>query len=163
MFLPGGPRIPVGRPGGAPPGPLGRLRAGKIAFREASKNSIIFDSVSASILDRLGSVLGAQDGSKILPKSIKIEFGRLSFSTSFFSSIFDRFWPQISTPESRKFLKFYWKNSSFLLCAFLKIRSIFNTILVPTWLHFGSQNRSKSIKTLVSKGIKKMIDFCIDF
>ena len=33
---------------------------------------------------------------------------------------------------------------------------------MPTWFHFGSQNRSKSIKNPISTSIKKMIDFCIE-
>ena len=41
--------------------------------------------------------------------------------------------------------------------------SILAPILGPTWLHFGSQNRSKSVKNRFSKGTPKMIDFYIVF
>ena len=42
-------------------------------------------------------------------------------------------------------------------------KSKFDSILVPTWLHFGTQNPSKSMKKSIPRGIQKMIDFRIDF
>ena len=41
--------------------------------------------------------------------------------------------------------------------------SIFDPMLVPTWLHLGFKNLPKSTKNPISEGIKKLIDFCIDF
>ena len=41
--------------------------------------------------------------------------------------------------------------------------SIFDPILVPTWLHFGIPNPLKSNQKSIPRGIRKMIDFCIDF
>ena len=41
-------------------------------------------------------------------------------------------------------------------------KSKFDAILVPTWLHFGTQNPSKSMKKSFPRGIQKMIDFRID-
>ena len=36
-------------------------------------------------------------------------------------------------------------------------------MLVPTWLHLGTQNPPKSVQKSIPRGIKKMIDFWIDF
>ena len=44
-----------------------------------------------------------------------------------------------------------------------KLTSIFDAILVPTWLHFGTQNAIKSSQKSIPRGIKFLIDFCIDF
>ena len=41
--------------------------------------------------------------------------------------------------------------------------TIFDPILVPTWLHFGTQNPPKSIQKSIPRCIKKMMHFCIDF
>ena len=41
-------------------------------------------------------------------------------------------------------------------------KSIFDPILVPTWLHFGTQNPPKSTQKSIPRDIKKMIDFWID-
>ena len=40
---------------------------------------------------------------------------------------------------------------------------IFGSILVPTWLHFGSQNPPKSSQKSIPRGINFLIDFYIDF
>ena len=42
-------------------------------------------------------------------------------------------------------------------------KSMFDPILVPTWLHFGTQNPPKSMKKSIPRDIQKMIDFWIDF
>ena len=40
---------------------------------------------------------------------------------------------------------------------------MFDPILVPTWLHFGTQNPPNSTQKSIPRGIQKMIDFWIDF
>ena len=40
---------------------------------------------------------------------------------------------------------------------------MFDPILVPTWLHFGTQNPPKSMQKSIPRGIQKNIDFWIDF
>ena len=40
---------------------------------------------------------------------------------------------------------------------------IWGSILVPTWLHFGSQNPPKSSQKSIPRGINFLIDFLIDF
>ena len=60
-----------------------------------------------------------------------------------------------------------YKNHWFLL-AFVKIgrsklTSISDTILMPTCLHFPSQNPPKSHQKSILAGIDFLIDFCIDF
>ena len=37
------------------------------------------------------------------------------------------------------------------------------SIWLPTWLHFGFQNPSKSFQKSIPRCIKFLIDFCIDF
>ena len=44
-----------------------------------------------------------------------------------------------------------------------KLRSIFGAFLVPTWLHFASQNPPKTIPKATPRGTKILIDFCIAF
>ena len=39
------------------------------------------------------------------------------------------------------------------------LTSIFDPILVPTWLHFGSPSRPKFVQKSIPKRIKKLIDF----
>ena len=46
--------------------------------------------------------------------------------------------------ESKKQLKFYWKNKHLLSAGDLKITSLLHAILVSTRRHFGCQNPSKS-------------------
>ena len=41
------------------------------------------------------------------------------------------------TLRPSKIIKFHWFYNIFQLVAVFKIRSIFDPILVPTWLHFG--------------------------
>ena len=75
------------------------------------------------------------------------------------ASIFDRFlinfWSQLRCPKTKKSLKNHWFYKVFCKIGLPKLRSIFGPILVPTWLHFGSQNRPKSTKNPISKSIKK--------
>ena len=44
-----------------------------------------------------------------------------------------------------------------------KLGSIFDAILVPTWLHFAFPNPPKSFKNPTPRAIKILIDFCFDF
>ena len=44
-----------------------------------------------------------------------------------------------------------------------KLTSIFDSILVPTCLHFPSKNRSNMHQNWNLEGIDFLIDFCIDF
>ena len=58
---------------------------------------------------------------------------------------------------------FSWWKKGFLIFGTYKMRSIWDAILVPTWLHFPSQNPSKSIKKSIPRCIKFWIDFSTDF
>ena len=44
-----------------------------------------------------------------------------------------------------------------------KLRSTFGEFLVPTWLHFASQNPTKTFPKPTPRGTKILIDFCIAF
>ena len=44
-----------------------------------------------------------------------------------------------------------------------KLRSIFDAFLVPTCLHFASQNPPKTLQKPTPRGTKILIDFCIAF
>ena len=44
-----------------------------------------------------------------------------------------------------------------------KLRSTFGEFLVPTWLHFASQNPPKTLPKATPRGTKILIDFCIAF
>ena len=122
-----------------------------------------FGSLLGSIFDRsligFWSQLGPQNGAKSSQNRFQDAFllayhFRIDFS-SIFEPILD---PQIlknRAPAAAR-ARFSKNRSS-------KLISIFDPMLVPTWLHFGSQNRPKSTKNPISKGIEKLIDFCIDF
>ena len=83
--------------------------------------------------------------------------------TSFFHRFLFDFCSELGSPKPQKSLKFRVLYISFLFFTLFKIRSIFNPILVPTWLHFPSQNPLKSIQKSILKGIDFLIDFDIDF
>jgi len=63
------------------------------------------------------------------------------------SSFFDRFWidfySQLRLPEPSKSLFFLRKNKVFSKKNFSKLASIFDAILVPTWLNIGAKLASK--------------------
>ena len=61
-----------------------------------------------------------------------------------FWSIFDRFLINFSTPEPQKSLKLYWFYKYFCKIGLSKLTSVFDPILVPTWLHSGTKNPPKS-------------------
>ena len=73
------------------------------------------------------------------------------------------FWSIFRPPEHQKSLKFYWFYRYFCKIGLSKLTSIFAPILVPTWLHFPSQNLPKSHQKSILEGIDFSIDFCIDF
>ena len=77
-----------------------------MVFQEAFKDVSNFDVISTSIFERLGFVLGGQDGSKIDQKPIKIGFLSLSVSAWFFILIFDRVLFPTSTPWLSKNIVF---------------------------------------------------------
>ena len=64
--------------------------------------------------------------------------------TSIFYRFLIDFCSQLGPPEPQKSLKFYLFYSIFCKIGLPKLTSIFDPILVPTWLHFGSQNSPKS-------------------
>ena len=70
---------------------------------------------------------------------------------------------QLRPPEPPKSLKFHWFYSILAFFAHFKIRSIFDPILAPTWLHFPSKNRTNILQNRIFKGIPKMINFGIVF
>ena len=84
--------------------------------------------------------LGSQNGSNIDRKSIPRCLPMLS-------SFFDRFlidlYSQLRLPEPSKSLFFLGKNKVFSKKRFSKLASIFDAILVPTWLNFGAKLASK--------------------
>ena len=67
---------------------------------------------------------------------------------SFFHRFLFDFYSELGPPKPQKSLKFRLFYNSFLFFTLFKIRSILNPILVPTWLHFPSQNPPKSTKIL---------------
>ena len=87
--------------------------------------------------------------------------------TPSWASNFDRFLIdfgcQLRPPEPLKSLKFHWFYSILAFFTHFKIRTIFDPILAPTWLHFPSKNRPKIVQNRIFKGIQKMINFGIVF
>ena len=79
-----------------------------------------------------------------------------------FWSIFDRFWALSWAPGTPKIIK-HTGNKHFLKISLLKLRSIFEVNLEPTWPHFGFKNPPKSRKMNILKFKQKSTDFCIDF
>ena len=83
--------------------------------------------------------------------------------TSFYIDFLFDFYSELGPPKPQKSLKFRLFYNSFLFFTLFKIRSIFNPILVPTWLHFPSPNPLKSVQKPILKGIDFLIEFGIDF
>ena len=102
---------------------------------------INFLCISTSIFQRLGSVLGGQEASKIHPKSIKMCFRSLTSFGIDFSLICFYFDSENGAPELQKSSNNHWFYSIRALSALFKIRSILAPIWVPTCLHVGLQNR----------------------
>ena len=89
--------------------------------------------------------------SRCLPKLI----------TFFYGFLID-FGSQLRPPEPSKSWFFYGKTRFSKNCL-SKLRMIFDTILVPTWLHFASPNPPKSFQKSIPRCTHFLIDFCIDF
>ena len=101
------------------------------------------------------------------PKPSKIDQKSMLKSLPFLLAFFDRFlinfWSQLRSPKTKKSLKFYLFYNIFCKMGFPKLRSIFEPLLVPTWLHFTSQNRPKTLPKPTPRRIKILIDFYIFF
>ena len=100
---------------------------------------------------------------RIDKKSIKIEFPRLSVSASFFTSIFDRFLLPTSTHWISENLIFLKEKQSFFKKRLSMITSISASILVPTCLHVGLQNRRFSEIMAFQEAFKISSFLGIDF
>ena len=83
--------------------------------------------------------------------------------TPSWTPFFDRFLIDFSTSRTSKIIKLDWFYKYFCKIGLSKLTSIFDPILVPTWLHFPSQNPPKSFQKPIPRCIKFLIDFCIDF
>ena len=85
----------------------------------------------------------------------------------FLLPFFDRFpidlGSQLRPPKSKKSLELYWFYSVFCKMSLSKLRSIFDTILMPTWTDFASRKPPKSIQKPTPRSIKILIDFWIDY
>ena len=88
--------------------------------------------------------------------------GSLSWTSNFDRLLVD-FGCQLRPPDTPRLSFLPWENSLFLKIRSSQLMAILGPILAPTWLHFGAQDRPKSSKNTISRGIKNLIDFCIDF
>ena len=82
---------------------------------------------------------------------------------SIFGSIFHRFLPPSSIPCTVKIIVFPKEKRGFFKKSLFEVGIDFCSILVPTCLHFPSQNPPKSFQKPILKGIDFLIDFDIDF
>ena len=60
-------------------------------------------------------------------------------------------------------LVFPKEKQGFLKTALLEVNIDFGSILMPTWSHFAPQDRPKSSRKSIPRGIVFLIDFGIDF
>ena len=81
----------------------------------------------------------------------------------FFDRFLIDFCSQLRPQKAKRSLKFCWFYNVFCKMGLSKLTSIFDAILVPTCLHFASQNPSKPLQKPTPRGIKKLIEFCFDF
>ncbi len=82
---------------------------------------------------------------------------------SIFGSIFHRFLLPTSIPCTVKIIVFPKEKRGFFKKSLFEVGIGFCSILVPTCLHFPSQNPPKSLQKPILKGIDFLIDFDIDF
>ena len=87
----------------------------------------------------------------------------LPIMTSFFDRFFIDFWSQLRPPEPSKSLFFIRKNNICSKHRLSKLRSIFDAILVPTWLHFALRNPPKSFKKSDPKSHQNFDRFLLRF
>ena len=115
------------------------------------------------IFSKFGSILGLNLDPKTVPNPAKIDAKTRSLWHLLFGSIFGRFSVPTSTPWNPKSIDFPLVFQRFLKIRMLKLRSISDPILGRFWLHFGSQNRPKSVKNIISKSILFLIHFKVRF
>ena len=60
-------------------------------------------------------------------------------------------------------LVFPKEKQGFLKTSLLEVNIDFGSILMPTWSHFAPQDRPKSSRKSIPRGIVFLIDFGIDF
>ena len=114
--------------------------------------------------------LAPQLGAKIHPKAVQEPSKIHPKSHLNFDRLLDRllidFWSvfglNLDAFDPKK-LHFSLGKYYFLKTRLSELTSIFDPILVPTWLDFGTQNPPKSTQKSIPRGIKKMMHFCIDF
>ena len=83
--------------------------------------------------------------------------------TRFLHQFLIDFCSQLRPQKPQNSLKKHWFYRYFCKIGLSKLTSIFDPILVPTWLHFPSQNPPKSLQKPILKGIDFLIDLGIDF
>ena len=71
-------------------------------------------------------------------------FVRHAILDAIFQSILVGLCIRKSIPEFWKIVKFYWKNSIFLLSGCFNIRALLDKILVPTWFYSCTKKPPKS-------------------
>ena len=118
---------------------------------------------SMPFLMPLGSILPPNLAPQIHQNRWKIDAKMPSHVDLIFWSIFNWFLIDFSTPGTSKIMKFYWFYKHFCKIGLSKLTSIFDPILVPTWLHFPSQNPPKSFQKPIPGAINILIDFWMDF
>ena len=130
--------------------------------------SLVFPCLGLSwpVLACLGSIFPPNLAPTWLPKSTQIQtkwsLDGVPILTSFLHRFLFDFYSELGPPKPQKSLKFRLFYNRFLFFTLLKIRSIFNPILVPTCFHFPSPNPSKSLQKPILKGIDFLIDFGTD-
>ena len=114
----------------------------------------------------LGPIFGGFSTPTWHQKTIKIVHKSIPTCTLSWTSFSDRclldFCSQLLPPKSEKSSPRCSESTIFERTA-VQVNIDFDTILVPTWLPFGSKNRIKTVQKSSPRGIKKVIDFCIDF
>ena len=73
------------------------------------------------------------------------------------------FWCQLRPPKLAKSLIYRLLFNTFCKIGLSMLLSIFDSILVPTWLHVPSENQSKLHLNWNLEGIDLLIDFCMVF
>ena len=87
----------------------------------------------------------------------------LPILTPFLDRFFIDFYFQLRSPCTVKIMVFPNEKRCFFKKSLFEVGIDFCSILVPTCLHFPSQNPPKSLQKPILKGIDFLIDFDIDF